>query len=378
MALEPRKLAILVAFSGLGGVERVVLNLLQGFAAYDIQVDLLPIVRKPWGMPAIKLPHVRIVELGIRHSGLAGGALAGYLKRERPDVLLAVRDRAIRAAVLGRALSGVQIPLVGNLHSILSAALAEKSSFQRWLRLWPMRRLYRGVDRIIAISQGVAEDVAQVADFPRERLRVVRNPVLCDEFFRASREPASHPWLTDGGSPVIMGAGRLSPEKGFSTLIRAFAHLRARQECRLLIFGEGKLRPPLESLIVELKLEDCAALPGFIENPYACMAKADLFALSSLREGSGNVLTEAMALGVPVVATDCPTGPGEMLAGGRYGRLVPVGDAAGLAEAMEQTLAHPLPAEVLRAAVGEYSVEASAKGYLQALGLLPHSNESIS
>jgi glycosyltransferase involved in cell wall biosynthesis len=235
-----------------------------------------------------------------------------------------------------------------------------------------MRFYYRWVDQIIAVSEGVAADVRRISRLPAERVRVVRNPVITPRLQAQAAETVDHPWLQhDTDIPVIVGAGRFTRQKDFDTLIRAFARLRQQRPCRLLILGEGKLRPTLEALVTELGLEDDVALPGFATNPYAVMARAQLFVLSSRWEGSPNVLTEAMALGVPVVSTDCPSGPQELLQHGQYGKLVAMGDVEGLAQAMAETLDHPLPAEQLRAAVSDYSVETSTRGYLDALGLKP-------
>ena len=368
---SPRRLAILAAFSGQGGVEKMVLNLLEGFAPYDVEVDLLAIVRKQYRWPEIRNSRVRVISFKSRHSSLALPEVIGYLRAQRPDVLLAVRDRAIRTAALACRLAGSDVPLFGNLHSLLGESLAAKNALQRWWRLWPMKALYRRIDGIIAISEGVAEDIAAVAGVPLDRIKVVRNPVVDARMLAASKDPVAHRWLGDGGGPVVIGAGRLSAEKDFATLIRAFGRLRECLNARLVILGEGRQRPKLERLVADLGLSDCVDLPGYTDNPYPTMAAADLFVLSSLREGSGNVLTEALALGTPVVATDCPTGPREMLQGGRYGALVPVGDAESLAGAMLQTLGNPPPPAFLREAVGEYHVEHSARAYLQALNLLP-------
>lgn len=368
MQHKPRRLAILVAFSGAGGVERMMLNLLQGFAAYGIQVDLLAIVRKNWQIPAIDWPNVRLIDLQTSHTHLAVPALVGYLRRERPDVLMAVKDRAIRAAILAKSLAGVETRLVGNLHTNLSAALEKKSPLLRWLRCQPMRWIYPALERVIAVSEGVAQDTLKITGLPRERVLAIPNPVIGEDLFVKSREPVTHPWFADHGVPIVLGSGRLTRQKDFDTLLRAFARVRARRDCRLLILGEGGLRPELEKRVTELNLESSVALPGFIENPYPYMAKASLFVLSSLWEGSPTVLTEALALGVPVVATDCPSGPRETLAGGRFGPLVPMGNPERLAEAMLETLAHPQPPENLREAVAEFTIERSARRYLEALG----------
>jgi len=171
--------------------------------------------------------------------------------------------------------------------------------------------------------------------------------------------------------PSLSGAGRLTRQKDFATLIHAFALLNARRPARLIILGEGRMRGELEALASELSIADRVALPGYVQNPHAWMAKAALFVLSSRWEGSPNVLTEALALGTPVVSADCPSGPREVLAGGRYGPLVPMGEPLALAEALATTLARPLPADTLREAVAEYHASLSAARYLEALGLGP-------
>jgi len=366
---EARRLAVLISFSGAGGVERMVLNLIEGIAARGVAVDLLAIRADSAHLG--ELPQgVRLLDLGVRHSALAVLPLVRYLRRQRPDALLVAKDRAIRAAALARRLAGWRGRLVGRLGTNLTAALGEHSAVARWLRTAPMRVLYRGVDQIVAVSEGVAEDTRRITGLPARRVVVVRNPVVTPQLADLAAAPSPHPWLDMPGLPVILGAGRLTEQKDFATLLRAFALVQTKRPSRLLILGEGRLRGPLETLAGELGVSGQVALPGFSPNPYAWIARAALFVLSSAWEGSPNVLTEALALGIPAVATDCPSGPRELLAGGRYGPLVAVGDHAGLAAAMLATLDAPLPAATLREAVADYTVEAAAQGYLAALGLV--------
>jgi glycosyltransferase involved in cell wall biosynthesis len=178
--------------------------------------------------------------------------------------------------------------------------------------------------------------------------------------------PSPHPWFTES-LPVIVGAGRLTPEKDFPTLIRAFARFRKTQPARLIIVGEGPLEAPLRELTVSLGIAEDVDFPGFTPNPFAYMQRAALFVMSSAWEGSGNVLVEALALGVPSVSTDCPFGPRETLADGRYGSLVPVGDDVALAEAMQKTLAHPHSKDFLKEAVRDFQIDYSARRYLEVL-----------
>lgn len=360
------RIAVLISFSGAGGVERMVLNLIDGFAARGIAVDLLAIRAESAHLGALPA-GVRMVDLGTRHSLLAVPALARYLARERPQALLAAKDRAIRAAVLARVLARVPCRIVGRLGTNLSAALEGKAGLQRWLRTAPMRHFYRPVEHIVAVSQGVLDDTRALTGLPAARLSVIRNPVVTPRLAQLAAEAPPHAWTQTTEPPLILAAGRLTEQKDFPTLLRAFAAVRALRPARLAILGEGRGRTGLTALAGELGILDDLLLPGFAPNPYAWMARARLFVLSSAWEGSPNVLTEALALGVPSVATDCPSGPREVLAGGRFGPLVAVGDAAALAQAMLATLAAPLAPETLRAAVADYTQAAAAAAYLRVL-----------
>jgi glycosyltransferase involved in cell wall biosynthesis len=364
-----KRLAVLISLSGEGGVERMVLNLVHAFAAVpELAVDLVLIrdeSRHLRSLPA----NVRVVRLGVRHSALAVPAIARYLRRERPAALLAAKDRAGRAALLARGLSGVGTRVVVRLGTTLSEAIRDRSAPRRWLRYLPIRALYRHADAIVAVSAGVAADVLATARVPAELVRVVLNPVITPDLLRQAAAPVDHPWLADPAVPVVLGMGRLTRQKDFPTLLRAFAQARRRRPLRLIVLGEGRDRAQLAQLADREGIAADVDLAGFQANPYAWLARSRLFVLSSAWEGSPNALTEAMALGVPVVSTDCRSGPRELLEGGRFGPLVPVGDADALAAAMLDTLDHPLPPETLRAAVREYEAQTSARHYLRVLGL---------
>ncbi len=363
-----KRIALFVSFSGQGGVERMVSNLARGLVEAGFPVDMVLVKAKGDHIKSIP-PQVRVVNLGTSHTSTSLLALVRYLRRERPAALLAAKDRAIKTAVLARALAQVDTRLAGRLGTTVSAALEGRSRLRKWVWYAGMRLFYRFVDRIVAVSQGVADDVMRITGLPTERVKVVRNPVWTPDLLERAGQPVDHPWLSDSGVPIIIGAGRLTRQKDFPTLLRAFARLREAQPCRLILLGEGQQRTMLESLAAELGVADDVSLPGFAPNPYAYLARASLFVLSSAWEGSPNVLTEALTLGIPVVATDCPSGPREILEGGRYGKLCPVGDVEALARAMRETLQDPLPPEVLREAVRAYTVATSTEGYLEALGL---------
>ncbi len=366
MSPKPRHLAIFVSFSGTGGVERVTLNLLQGLAAHAVRVDLIMVVAKRGTRPEIPWPNVRVIDPQTTHAQMAIPFLIGYLRRERPEVLMVAKDRAVRAAVIAHALAGVETRLVGQLHMNMTGYLASQPWWLRWTRTLPMRVLFPRLHKIICVSEGVVEDTLHITRMPRERVIAIRNPVITPELYRMAEATADHPWLKEK-IPLIMGIGRLSPEKDFPTLLRAFGRVRAARPSRLMILGEGPLLPELQALAAELGLAEAVAFPGFCPNPFAYLKQASLFAFSSAWEGSGNVLVEALALGIPSVSTDCPYGPRETLADGRYGALAPVGDDEALAKAMLETLDQPLPASFLRQAVADFTIENSARHYLEAL-----------
>ncbi|MCG5509912.1 glycosyltransferase [Ectothiorhodospira lacustris] len=368
--LSSPHLAILISLSGEGGVERMVLNLVRELTGMGLSIDLVLIREESRHLQA--LPEtVNIIRLGTRHSALSIAPLARYLREHRPVLLLAAKDRAGRAALKARRLAGVDTRVFIRLGTTLSEALEARSGLRKWMRYRPMRRLYPLADGIIAVSRGVADDVRGITGLPEEKVHVVRNPVITPDLETLAAEPAPHPWLEDGGDPVIIGMGRLTRQKDFPTLLRAFAGVRGRRPARLIILGEGGDREALTALARSLGVADRVLMPGFAPNPYAWLSRARLFVLSSAWEGSPNALTEAMALGLPVVSTDCRSGPREILRDGRYGPLVPVGDVAALEDAMVRTLEAPLPADEIRAAVAEYRARVSAERYLAVMGVGP-------
>lgn len=364
------KLAIFVSFSGDGGVERVIANLCRGFLERGYTVDLLLV--KARGAHLSSIPEgVNIIRLGSSHTVLCLLPLIRYLRREHPPALLAAKNRGNRVAVLARMLAGVDTRIVIRMDTHLSKALERSSVLRRLSYYLPMRWLYPKADAIVAVSQGVADDTANIIGVAPERITVIHNPVITPDLAEQAAVAVEHPFLAPKSLPVLVGSGRFTRQKDFPTLLRAFAKVRALNPCRLLILGDGdpQERTQLEALAAELGITDDLSMPGFLPNPYAYIAKCDLFVLSSIWEGSPTVLTEALALGVPVVATDCPSGPQEITQGGRYGRLVPMHDPEALARAIVAALGQTHDPETLRTAVADYTVAASADGHLRVMGL---------
>jgi glycosyltransferase involved in cell wall biosynthesis len=364
-------IALFLSFSGKGGVERMMRNLAGGMAAAGHRVDLLT-VKAAGPFAAGDLPAgVRRVDLGTAHTLSSLPALARYLRSERPAALLAAKDRANRVAILARRMAGVPTRVVVRMGTTVSASLAEGGRLKRWAWFLAMRRIYPYADGIVAVSSGVAADMVRITGLPPERFTVIPNPVISPALFEMAAAPPDHPWLSEKRLPVVLGVGRLTRQKDFPTLIEAFARIQTAIPSRLVLLGEGRDRKDLEGLAVRLGVADSVDLPGFVDNPYAYLGRADLFVLSSVWEGSPNVLTEAMGLGVPVVAADCPSGPREVLDGGRIAPLVPMGDPAAMADAMAAVLAKPPERSVLQGAVSAFTVDESARAYLELLAPTP-------
>jgi len=341
------RVAIFTADMGGGGAERAMLKLAGGVARRGYPVDL--VLSRAGGDYLPEVPEtVRVVDLDAGRVLTSLPGLVRYLRRERPSVMLTSLNHVNIVGLWARRLSGVRTRLVVNEQNTLSQDAP--NSARRRHRLLPrfVRRFYPWADGIVAVSKGAADDLARTARLPAGSVRVVHNPIVTPELREMAAAPLDHPWFGPGEPPVALAVGRLAPQKDFGTLLRAFARVLERRPARLLILGEGPERPSLEALVAELGLEGSVDLAGRVLNPYPYMRRAGVFVLSSRWEGLPSVLIEALYCGVPIVATDCPSGPVEILEGGEHGRLVPVGDpealAEGIAAALDGHVPRPAPA----------------------------------
>ena len=290
-----------------------------------------------------------------RRTHMARG-IAYYAASERPDCILPSMHRSIVSTLLARRLSGDHPPVMPINHSSLEAG-------QNFRTRGRYRRLFADATHFVGVSQDVSRSLAEVIKVPDERISTIYNPAVTPDLHARAAETPDHPWLRNDGAPVVLAAGRLAREKDYPTLIRAFARLAARRPCRLIILGEGNKRTETEGLVEELKLTDRVSLPGWVENPLAFMARASVFVLSSRREGLPTVLVEALACGCPCVSTDCPSGPAEILLNGEIGPLVPVGDDAALAKAMERVLDRPPDRQALQRRAADFSADRAVAAY---------------
>ncbi|MGC8785101.1 MAG: glycosyltransferase [Armatimonadota bacterium] len=340
MSTQQQRIAFYMPSLAGGGAQRVFLHLARGFVERGYEVHL--VLARAQGPYLPQVPScVRMVDLGASRVLTSLPALVRYLRRERPRALLSALDHANAVAICARYIARVPVRVIATVHSTPSQVVANAHTLRaKLLPLWT-RFFYRWADTVVAVSQGVADELVHYVRVPAEKVKVIYNPIVTPELFRKAEEPLDHPWFREGEPPVILGVGRLTKPKDFPTLMRAFALVRQRRPARLMILGEGEERPHLEALAKDLGIAQDVSLPGFVQNPYPYMKKAAVFVLSSRWEGLPTVLVEALALGVPVVSTDCPSGTVEILDNGRLGILTEVGNHKSLAQAIESSLSSP-------------------------------------
>lgn len=361
---QQRTLAILAPLKAWGGIERKMLTLCREFLAKGIRVEFILTrggeIPYPDQFPAA----VDIVDLRSRHKWDSVLRLQKHLRRSHPDALLTAKDHGAKVAVLARDLFRLDIPVFAKVTNTPSEFLRRPSK-RRWAR-----RLYRRADRLIAVSQGVRNDLIQHFAIPPDRVSVIYNPVITADMAERTQRSVDHPWLgTNEERPVIMGLGRLTPQKDFATLLHAFSKVRAHVPARLVIAGEGPERARLESLAAELGIASDVDLPGYVPDPLPWLARARLFVLSSRYEGLANVLVEALAAGTNVLSTDCPSGPREILRDGDVAPLVPIGDADAMVEEMIACLRGDRSTRHAEARLDRFESKAVAEQYLRTMGL---------
>lgn len=360
------KVALFVPSLAAGGAERVMVRLANMATQLGIAVDLLVCRAEGVLLPQLS-PNVNLIDL--RSPGVIASlpALVRYLRAEKPHGILSAMAHANVVAVWSRYLAREPCRVIVREANTLGAVYRVTRNTKEKATIWLARAFYGWANSIVAPSQGVAEDLVRLRVAPPQKVQVIYNPVVTEELFQKAREEPEHEWLQDKKEPVILAVGRLTPQKDFGTLIRAFAAVRRCLPAKLVILGEGEERAHLQHLLGQLGLEEDVSLPGVLPNPAAFMSRADLFVLSSRWEGMPNALVEAVALGVPAVSTDCPSGPREVLDGGRLGKLVPVGDVQKMAEAILETLSHPPKVDVT--SVHErFGALPVTKAYLRLLG----------
>ena len=394
------KIAVLLPSLEGGGAERSMLNLATGFLAKGREVDIVLCQAKgafldeiPAGATMIELEatgglrarwiiarsnlqdffiRLRPVLLAKKTAPEVASirSLQRYIVASQPDVILSALPYANLSAIWAKELSGSRVPVIVSERIALSSYCAAPSNSRKWRwRYLPelVRRTYPKANRVVAVSDHVADELITTIGLHQDSVITVHNPVVDDNLRTRAQQPLEHPWFAQDEPPVILAAGRFTEQKDFATLIRAFAAVRADREARLVILGEGRLRDDLEQLVCTLGIQADVYMPGFVENPFQYMARASVLVLSSAYEGLPGVLIQALACGCPVVSTDCPGGSSEILEDGNYGALVSIGNADEMAKAVLAELDDPTPREILLRRAEDFSVERAVNSYLALL-----------
>ncbi|MBE9540014.1 MAG: glycosyltransferase [Proteobacteria bacterium] len=398
--IRAARIAVLLPSLEGGGAERSMLNLVKVFLAQGRTVDLVLCRAKgaylsevPDGATLIVLEatgglrtrliaalgNIRDLFALLRPVLLASKippeiarlrSLQQYIKKGRPDVILSALPYANLVAIWAKQMSGSDVPVIVSERIALSTYCNAPSNSRKWRwRYLPelVRRTYPRADTVVAVSTHVAEDLTTAVGLNHPSVIALYNPVVDDALRASAQQTLEHTWFASDAVPVILGVGRLTEQKDFSTLMRAFAGVRAKRAARLVILGEGNLREDLEDLARKLGIQADVEMPGFVANPLQYMARASVMVLSSEYEGLPGVLIQALACGCPVVSTDCPGGSAEILVDGKYGALVDVGDADAMAQAVLAELDNPTASELLLQRAEDFSVERAANNYLAVL-----------
>lgn len=382
-----KRIAFLVHNLEGGGIQRVVINLLNALAKReDVLLDLVVCSAKVKKFDDLISETVRLIDLDteieFRTKSLIRiiPAISNYLKQEKPDILLSHLPYINGLTWLGKIISGFKdVKLIFVEHCLLahnvfeqeSSSSKSKNKWQILPNLLPrlIRWIYPQVNTLVTVSQGMAGYLERELKMKQNSVKVIYNPVIDESLFSQSKLPLDHPWFESDDPPVILAVGRLSAQKDYPTLLRAFASLRANRQVRLIILGDGSLRHQLEALINELGIETDVLLPGFVQTPYAYMSRSAVLVLSSVWEGLPTVLIEALACGCQVVSTQCPHGPDEILQSGEYGWLVPMGDIPALTDSIKQALDSPIDPDILRRRAQDFTIDRAVAEYLALMGL---------
>lgn len=347
-----------------GGIAHLMINLAKELVDRNIEVHFFLTKRK--GSIEGELPaEIRVFRRGSSVKGTLLG-LIQYIRQEKPVAIVSARDSLNAVNVLACKLSFTATKAITSVHVDFSndnPARTAKGKIHRWSGLTLGRLLYRFSNEIIAVSNGVADNLAKRMYLDRRKITVIYNPT-----FQMYNEvgTVADAFLEHFQKPVLIGVGRLTAQKGFDTLIQAFSFFKEKHKSgTLLILGEGEDREKLEAYAKELEIQDCVIMPGYLKRPAQYIKKADLFVFTSRWEGFGNVLVEALGVGAKIVSTDCKSGPAEILDNEKYGTLVPVDDPHALLKAIEMQLNKSIDKEMQISRAKDFSVDKIADKYLE-------------
>lgn len=359
------KIAILLPNLRAGGAERVSVNLANELASrgylvdvvlFDLEGELVELLNSDVNVVGLSAPRIR--------SGFV--PLLSLIRNGNYDAVLACMWPLTVMAVLAKLFSWTKTRIILVEHCTWSMSEIIRSTFHRWIIRLSMKILFPFADGIIAVSNGASDDLARFAYIQRRNITTIYNPVVSPKIAMSTIAKIPLRWLCDGHLRIL-AVGTLKAVKDFPTLLRAFSELRKNKDVHLLILGEGKCRQQLNEIVENLRISEYVEMPGFVADTSAYFEHADLFVLTSISEALPTVLIEALDAGIPIVSTDCPSGPREILEDGKHGILVPVGDAEKLAAAMLQSLSSTHDKEVLKAKAQDFTIKKAADEYLALL-----------
>lgn len=335
----------------MGGGERITIDLANEFAKRGYTVDLI-VLQEVGEFQSHVHKNVRVIPMNARRMFLCVPRFAAYMRKEKPEVLLANDEHSQLYSALAKLFSGASTRLVFRIGTMYSRLLEQYKGFKRLRLTFILKQVFPRADGIIAVSHGIADDIASVASLRRERVCTIYNPKSIEEIESQAHEAVTHEWFTNKTLPIIVTVARFRVPKNIELLVRAFARVRKVIPARLVLVGRGRDEDMLRALAKEKGCDDAVLFAGYTDNPHAYVAKSDIFAFTSLWEGMPNAPLDALACGTAVVSSDCASGPREILAPetdyrkrlssgveyAKYGVLTAVNDEEALVEALTRLL----------------------------------------
>lgn len=363
---KDRLLSFFIPDLTVGGAEQVTVNIVNGLSDRGYNITLL-LSRFDGELDSRLAADVDVTVLPPSRTSVFGAAahlpsLVTYLRRERPVALFPHLTQVSVVALAAARLVETDTLVIPTHHSAFGTSAGRTARDVVLQQL--TTRLYPLADRVITVSEGVADSIVAQTAVDRNDISVLYNPVEVETVRDQGRDPVEHEWIEDDETRVLLSVGRIAQQKDLKTWLRVFNKVHEQNpRVRGVLAGKGPQREEVMAFADRLGIGDVVSMPGYVQNPYGFMHRSDVFLLSSKFEGLPTVLVEALACGCPVVSTDCPSGPREILDDGRYGHLVPVSDIDGLASAVEQTLEEPIPADRLWDRANDFAPESILNDY---------------
>lgn len=370
-------LTILIPHLCMGGAEKVTVNLINALEKLDVEIDLLLLKQKDLKIKKANdlivsefKDKVNVIYMPSTRAIYSISWLFSYMKKKEPTSFLSVLDNMNILTFLVSLLTNNKHKIFLTIHNNISNELRLKKNFKQIVISYFVKYIYRHAKKIITVSNGISDNLVFKYKIPQSCIKTIYNPIITSDLALKAKADCPHPWLRTPTKPVILAVGSFRPQKDFPTLIKAFSIVRKQIDVRLIILGEGTLREELESMVKTFNIEDSVSLPGFSDNVYSFMSKADLFVLSSQTEALPTVLIEALACNTPVISTDCEYGPREILENGKFGTLVKPGDYIEMANAICNFLKKKKGTiEIDKSKLEKYSDYYAASEYMKTLAI---------